>query len=95
MLADWNDEKSRAICENLFVLTDTKSAVTLDPCNSNLDFIIQADGLGGYPLTEGGFANLLSGAKATWGVKKGQYFFECKVKNIINVDCGTLSLSCF
>ncbi len=40
---------------------------------------MQPDGLGGSPLIDGGFAHLLSGTKATWGVKKGQYFYECKV----------------
>ena len=84
-LKDWNDEKVKVICENLFVVADTSTTVTLDPCNSDLDFIIQPDGLGGSPLTDGGLAYLLSGTKATWGVKKGKYFYECKVKLHIHV----------
>ena len=79
LVPDWSDENAQELCKELFVVADTSSSVTLDPCNSNLDFMIQADGLGGSPLTEGGFAHLLSGTKATWGVKKGQYFYECKV----------------
>lgn len=47
--------------------------------NCDLAFIIQSNGLGGYPLTEGGFAYMWAGAKATVGVKSGKYCFECKV----------------
>ena len=49
---------------------------------SDLHFIISVDGLGGSPLTEGGFAYLRASSKATWGVKSGSYYFECKVRRI-------------
>lgn len=90
-IPDWSDEKVQELCKELFVVSDVSSAVTLDPCNSNLDFIIQPDGLGGSPLTEGGFAHLLCGTKATWGIKKGKYFFECKV-SLCTCTCNHISL---
>ena len=58
---------------------------------SDLHFIISSDGLGGAPLTEGGFAYLRASSKATWGVKSGSYYFECKVCNGPNT-CTVLSL---
>ena len=84
VIPDWSDEEIQELCKELFTVTDTsEGAVTLDPCNCDLDFMIREDGLGGSPLTMGGFAHLLSGCKATYGIKKGQYFFECKVSAVL------------
>lgn len=94
MIPDWSDEEIQELCKDLFTLTDTSGgAVTLDPFNSDLDFMIREDGLGGSPLTMGGFAHLLSGSKATCGVKKGQYFFECKVIHLSAVLMCTYTCS--
>ncbi|XP_003385794.1 PREDICTED: heterogeneous nuclear ribonucleoprotein U-like [Amphimedon queenslandica] len=86
-VADWSDESIKEICSSLFLLPeDTTASVTLNPRKSDLHFIISSDGLGGAPLTEGGFAYLRASSKATWGVKSGSYYFECKIEEKLPVD---------
>lgn len=57
-----------------------------DDYNCNLDVIHEKDGLTISTRSEGGFAYLWSGARTTFGVVKGKWFFECHVLENTPVD---------
>jgi len=54
--------------------------------NSDLNFLINEDGLGGSSLSKEGFANMWAASRASWGVKGGKYVYEGKVENNIEVE---------
>ena len=54
--------------------------VLLDWYNSDLNLVInKGDFLNANPLTDGGFAYMWAGARATYGFSKGKVCFEVKV----------------
>jgi len=64
-------------------LTD---AVEWDDYNSNLDFVIEDDGVTAATVNKEGFAYMWSGSRAKIGVTRGRYYFECYVVDNPAVD---------
>jgi len=57
-----------------------ENLVLLDWYNSDLNLTIQkGDFLSANPLTDGGFAYMWAGARATYGFSKGKVCYEVKV----------------
>ena len=63
-------------------LPERRERITLDDYNSDLNFVIEHDGVTGSSLHSDGFEYLWAGARATHGVSKG------KVRKIC--DCNVL-----
>lgn len=50
--------------------------------------------MGGCGLTEEGFQYLWAGARSTWGVKSGRYYYDCKVRERWLMTRSSLVVSC-
>lgn len=53
--------------------------IALDDYNSDLNFVIESDGVTGSSLHNDGFEYMWAGARATHGVKTGKVYFEVSV----------------
>ncbi|XP_028397834.1 heterogeneous nuclear ribonucleoprotein U-like [Dendronephthya gigantea] len=61
------------------------AAVFLDEYNSDLNFVIESDGVTGSSLHKNGFEYIWAGARATQGVSRGKVCYEVLVKEKLEV----------
>lgn len=54
-----------------------KAGVFLDDYNSDLNFVVESDGVSGSSLHKNGFEYIWAGARATHGISKGKVL-HCK-----------------